>query len=833
MARYQRPFNARVPSPVDKILGISTRLHTPFGEVDYMVLQPSTNDPENSRRLHAALFIAERNFLDSPLTVEDMIFSEVGHNQHKDGRDYGDFRTMIVSNYKKMPNGSIVLQVLSMCTFRIDSGTVCEIQLFATELELRGKGLARTLLTALERTCRRVGVLSIILSASFTGHAPVSWVPSEPFWRHFGYVDVAGYGNYKQAEEPSQEEKQQSVAKTRAVARAALLAPETEEERQDRYARMGVPCPPPDPPPENTPPEEPAPGSGGGKAGGKAGRVLEDGELAEGGPDADPTKIWLMPPEKRCVEHITAQPWRKRLAPVPKVFKKRYKMDEEDDDFVSEPEDLGRDAEPILVKRFVRPPSRDHGVDRPPMTLEDVESLCASKKLQSVWRAKVAKRAFAERLAQLVTKEYDEASGRFFYYNTKTGTATFIEPKVQASMAIFSPFEEQMILRIQLAWRGKMARKIYTEKMKKAWYKQFDPSLGQQVWVCRASGRRELLKPEILGDWEPGHQGSEERALLEASRSRDMAAELLRSERGQSLERVLKQSVRYCAAMRKRMARHAERLQEKLDKEEAELWRLLVEFCDPWADQEKNLLNLEEAMEMLKARTQLSQTQCRGTYPLHYLCAAENVTHDALSTCLRAFKEAAFLYDKRTMMLPLHTICQNSLVDMDMMGEIIENNAAAVSTAEPRGGRMPLHLLAYNQHAHIALVKYLIDAYPPGVRHEAGVMDRLPPAQAIANSKYHGAMPLHCVTQNPGMTPELFELVYNAYPGAAKHVARNGTVLHFECASPQLEINMLLRVLRAAPENVIVHDQALGRTPLQLICRNPKVACSLAWLGGR
>jgi hypothetical protein len=153
----------------------------------------------------------------------------------------------------------------------------------------------------------------------------------------------------------------------------------------------------------------------------------------------------------------------------------------------------------------------------------------AARHIQGAWRAHRARELLRKLVSGVYSKGFDESSGRFFYYNSKTGESLWEKPAVlgesdlditprsklraQKSGALdmeelkkktprFKASDlskEQAALHIQQLWRTKLARRKMLGLIKDAYTKEFDPKTGAAFYVNKKTGESMWRKPAGLG----------------------------------------------------------------------------------------------------------------------------------------------------------------------------------------------------------------------------------------------------------------------------------------------------------------------------------------------
>eukprot|EP00937_MAST-01D_sp_MAST-1D-sp2_P000131 g131.t1 len=211
-----RRFNVRVPSPVDPLLGRSTKLELAIGTRTYEVLPPIVENERFSRLMMAALFIYERCLPQWPRhKLEAMCTAGVyraadaedagagaamgGADARAGGQgsgdiDYGAHRLLVVTDVYVSPKGVARERLLGAAAFRVHGarlaaggGGAAEISAFATEPDFHHCGNGRLLWDSLQTVLRQVGVRSVaLLALAPDGDA------SEPFWQRRMFARVHG-----------------------------------------------------------------------------------------------------------------------------------------------------------------------------------------------------------------------------------------------------------------------------------------------------------------------------------------------------------------------------------------------------------------------------------------------------------------------------------------------------------------------------------------------------------------------------------------------------------------------------------------------------------------
>jgi hypothetical protein len=176
----------------------------------------------------------------------------------------------------------------------------------------------------------------------------------------------------------------------------------------------------------------------------------------------------------------------------------------------------------------------------------------AALHIQGLWRSRAARKMMVQMMGQVFEKAYDENVGACYYYNKRTGEATWERPKLLGAEDIpetprslaaevkrkeeieteKKEFEETLgakrqreeeeankrkyerlrLLRerggmteeeaashIQGLWRTREARRMMSLMMHQVFEKVWDPATGQCYYYNKRTGETSWVKPALLG----------------------------------------------------------------------------------------------------------------------------------------------------------------------------------------------------------------------------------------------------------------------------------------------------------------------------------------------
>merc|ERR1711871_185093 len=135
----------------------------------------------------------------------------------------------------------------------------------------------------------------------------------------------------------------------------------------------------------------------------------------------------------------------------------------------------------------------------------------------------MARRRLRELVSSVYEKVLDESTGRFYFFNTHTGEATWEEPSVAALTDLkISPRHDETppppkqpikkaadmtqgeaAIFIQRAWRAKIARRMVQRAAQAVYTKYLDEESGQEFYTNVKTGVSFWEKPAVLGDLDP------------------------------------------------------------------------------------------------------------------------------------------------------------------------------------------------------------------------------------------------------------------------------------------------------------------------------------------
>jgi hypothetical protein len=183
-----------------------------------------------------------------------------------------------------------------------------------------------------------------------------------------------------------------------------------------------------------------------------------------------------------------------------------------------------------------------------PLTEEE-----AALHIQGLWRSRAARKMMVQMMGQVFEKAYDENIGACYYYNKRTGEATWERPKLlgnediqetprsaaaeakrkeeietekkdfeEAQLAKRAKEEseansrkmerlrllrerggmtqEEAAVHIQGLWRTREARKMMSLMMHQVFEKVWDPATGQCYYHNKRTGESSWVKPTVFGD---------------------------------------------------------------------------------------------------------------------------------------------------------------------------------------------------------------------------------------------------------------------------------------------------------------------------------------------
>ena len=153
----------------------------------------------------------------------------------------------------------------------------------------------------------------------------------------------------------------------------------------------------------------------------------------------------------------------------------------------------------------------------------------AAQHIQGAWRSHRARLLLKQLVSGVYSKGFDESTGRYFYYNAKTGESVWEKPavlgkddidvtprtKIQAKKSGMLDeseskvhtlkftssdlSEDEAAQHIQRMWRTKIARRKLLQLVKKSYTKQFDPESGASFYINNKTGESMWKKPSVLG----------------------------------------------------------------------------------------------------------------------------------------------------------------------------------------------------------------------------------------------------------------------------------------------------------------------------------------------
>ncbi len=177
----------------------------------------------------------------------------------------------------------------------------------------------------------------------------------------------------------------------------------------------------------------------------------------------------------------------------------------------------------------------------------------AAGHIQGAWRSHRARGLLRDLVAGVYSKGFDSESGRFFYYNSKTGESVWTKPaalgdqdldvtprsKIAAKKSGLLPDEiesakpktpktprfnaadltpDAAAAHIQQAWRCRTARKLMYDLVSGVYEKKFDEASGAVYYTNTKTGESAWTKPKVLGDAQDLELSPRSNAALEKAR---------------------------------------------------------------------------------------------------------------------------------------------------------------------------------------------------------------------------------------------------------------------------------------------------------------------------
>ena len=236
---------------------------------------------------------------------------------------------------------------------------------------------------------------------------------------------------------------------------------------------------------------------------------------------------------------------------------------------------------------------------------------------------------------------------------------------------------------------------------------------------------------------------------------------------------------------------------------ERDMWDHLYDLFDYCFSDELTLPTLQDKMKNLFDR-----------YPLHEIEIRKQYKHTPL----------------------LHCVCFSKGVTMKIVKYILDifPNAAGVLSeeycfAEPKfvhtEKTYPLHMACLNQHCSTAIIRFLMEKYPPAIKHWAGDTDVLECGGCDGQPDEVEGVPLHYyVMRETNIQIKTMKMLIDAYPQAllATDSESNYTPVHAILGKQDEYINnrqhALKFLLEEEPLQIQVRTSDAEKTPLHIAC---------------
>eukprot|EP00946_MAST-07B_sp_MAST-7B-sp1_P004333 g4333.t1 len=155
----------------------------------------------------------------------------------------------------------------------------------------------------------------------------------------------------------------------------------------------------------------------------------------------------------------------------------------------------------------------------------------AAQHIQGAWRSHRARGLLKELVSGVYSKGFDEKTGRYFYYNSKTGESVWEKPavlgdsdleitprskikakksgildsaedlkKMRPRFTASELTEKEAAMHIQQAWRAKLAHRKMSKLIREAYTRGFDSESGATFYVNKKTGESMWKKPFGLGE---------------------------------------------------------------------------------------------------------------------------------------------------------------------------------------------------------------------------------------------------------------------------------------------------------------------------------------------
>lgn len=167
----------------------------------------------------------------------------------------------------------------------------------------------------------------------------------------------------------------------------------------------------------------------------------------------------------------------------------------------------------------------------------------AARKIQGLYRRRMARCQILQLVQNVYEKRFDEASGFFYYVNTKDGTSSWKAPALATSL--ISRDEIEASEKMQGLWRRRQARKRIIGLCQSCYDKLWDNDSQTYYYVNKMTGESSWTKPRLLAgtdtDIDTMEVKAQKEAKLQAKRDRDALVAKKRAARSVEIDEEKRQ----------------------------------------------------------------------------------------------------------------------------------------------------------------------------------------------------------------------------------------------------------------------------------------------------